>query len=224
LSGTVRSKTGGSPPGRAWGGLLVLKLSFMEDIWAIILAAGESKRMGFPKMFLPFNGSTMIENVIRNIKSSKVDNMIIVSGAGSEKLSELVSGLNANCCYNNNYKEGMLSSVLCGIRNLPADFRAVLVFQGDQPLIAPETINKVIDAYRSSGKGIVIPVFEKKRGHPLLIDRKYRDETEKLDPDKGLRSLADKFSGDVFEVETVDPGILRDFDTFHEYIKELNQI
>lgn len=196
----------------------------MEEIWAIILAAGESKRMGFPKMLLPFNGSTMIENVIRNVKSSKVDNSMVVLGAGCQKLTELVSGLNVNYCCNNNYKEGMLSSVLCGIRNLPSDFEAVLVFQGDQPLINPLTINTVIEAYRSSGKGIVIPVFEKKRGHPLLIDRKYRNETEKLEPGKGLRSLAYRFSDDVLEVETDDPGILRDFDTFDEYKIELNQI
>ena len=106
---------------------------------------------------------------------------MVVLGAEKETLTDLVRKLSVQHCYNDNYKEGMLSSVKCGFRNLPSDFEAVLVFQGDQPLITPKVINTVIEAYRSSGKGIVIPVYKKKRGHPLLIDRKYRNEIEKLD-------------------------------------------
>jgi molybdenum cofactor cytidylyltransferase len=118
----------------------------------------------------------------------------------------------------------MLSSVKCGIRNLPSDFDVVLVFQGDQPLISSHTINKTIDAYLLSGKGIVIPVFENKRGHPVLINRKYKAEIEKIGIENGLRSLAHQFPDDVLEITTDDPGILRDFDTYEEYKKETNQI
>jgi molybdenum cofactor cytidylyltransferase len=196
----------------------------MGGLWAIILAAGESKRMGFPKMLLPLNGISMLENVICNIKGSVIDNTLVVLGAEREAITELVSKTSVTYCFNDNYKEGMLSSVKCGFRNLPSDFEAVLVFQGDQPFIFPEVINRVIEGYRSSGKGIVIPVNEKKRGHPILIDRKYLKEIEMLDQQEGLRSLSRKFSEDVLEVETDDRGILRDFDTYDEYKKELNQI
>ena len=196
----------------------------MGGLWAIILAAGESKRMGFPKMLLPFNGISMLENVIRNIKGSVIDNTLVILGAEREALTELVSKSSVTYCFNDNYKEGMLSSVKCGFRNLPSDFEAVLVFQGDQPFISSKVINMVIEGYRSSGKGIVIPVYEKNRGHPILIDRKYRKEIETLDKQEGLRSLSRKFSEDVMEVKTDDRGILRDFDTYDEYKKELNQI
>jgi molybdenum cofactor cytidylyltransferase len=192
-------------------------------LWAIILAAGESKRMGFPKMLLTFNGKTMIENVIGNIIRSDIDNTIVVLGADRDILIELVKNSSVKYCYNDNYKEGMLSSVKCGFRNLPSYFDAVLVFQGDQPLISPKVINIVIEAYRYSGKGIVIPVYNNKRGHPLLIDRKYRSEIGKLSAHQGLRSLSYQFSDDVLEVETDDSGILRDFDTYEEYKKEVNQ-
>jgi molybdenum cofactor cytidylyltransferase len=195
----------------------------MNGIWGIILAAGESKRMGFPKMLLTFNGKTMIENVISNVKGSDIENIIVVLGADREVIAETITHLQLKCCFNDSYKKGMLSSVQCGFKDLPSDFKAVLIFQGDQPLITPREINRVIEAYNLSGKGIVIPVHNKMRGHPLLIDRKYRDEIEKLDSRDGLRSLAYRFSDDVMEVETDDPGILRDFDTNEDYLKEINQ-
>jgi molybdenum cofactor cytidylyltransferase len=196
----------------------------MGEFCAIILAAGESKRMGFPKMLLTFEGRTMIENVIANVTESKVAKIMVVLGAYREALVEQIGKLPVKYCYNDNYKEGMLSSVQCGLRNISSDYNAALVFQGDQPLITPNAINSVIDAYLSSGKGIVIPVYDAKRGHPLLVDLKYRDEIEKLTPDEGLHSLSNKFPDDVLEVETTESGILRDFDTLDEYIEGINQI
>lgn len=196
----------------------------MAEIWAIILAAGESKRMGSPKMLLPFMGITMIENVIANVSGSKVDNIMVVLGADRDSIVKLIRTKAVNYCYNENYKDGMLSSVMCGFRNIPIDHSAVLVFQGDQPLITPKAINSVIEVYLSSGKGIVIPVYESKRGHPILIDRKYRNEIQKLNPAEGLRSLALKYSDDVLEVNTDVAGILRDFDTYDEYKNEINKI
>jgi molybdenum cofactor cytidylyltransferase len=195
----------------------------MGGIWAIILAAGESKRMGFPKMLLPFNGKPMIENVISNVAASEVENILVVTGANKELLTDIIIKTSVNICYNADYKDGMLSSVRCGFRNLPADFEAVLVFQGDQPLIKPDVINSVIGAFISSGKGIVIPVFDKKRGHPILIDRKYRSEIEKLNCDEGLRSLSYRNSEDVYEIEIKDKGILRDFNTLEDYNMEINK-
>jgi molybdenum cofactor cytidylyltransferase len=195
----------------------------MGELWAIILAAGESKRMGSPKMLLDFKSGTMIEKVIANVKDSKVSNIMVVLGAYKEAIIDQIGKLTVKFCYNDNYKEGMLSSVQCGFRNIPSDCKAVLVFQGDQPLITPSVINTVIEAYWMSGKGIIIPVYMSKRGHPILIDRKYSDEIEKLDAGNGLRSLAYRFYDDVLEVNTDESGILRDFDTYEQYRKEINQ-
>jgi molybdenum cofactor cytidylyltransferase len=193
-------------------------------IWAIILAAGESKRMGFPKMLLTFNGKPMLENVIINVINSDIDNTIVIFGSENKDLEAISGRLRVRHVYNKNYREGMLSSVQCGFRNIPENSDAVLVFQGDQPLISTFTINKVIRAYRSSDRGIIVPVYEKKRGHPILIDIRYRNEIEKLDPQVGLRSLTYNFSDDVLEIETDDPGILRDFDTYSDYKKEINKM
>lgn len=195
-----------------------------KKIMAIILAGGESKRMGTPKMILPFMGKTMLGKVIENVTGSAVDSTLVVLGSENEKITSIVESSPVKYCYNYNYKEGMLSSVICGIRNLPDKTDATLIFQGDQPLIPPIVADMVIEAYLSSDKGIVMPLFRGKRGHPLLIDMKYRDEIEKLNPGKGLRSLSEKFNEDILEVETNEPGILKDFDTFEEYTREINQI
>lgn len=194
-----------------------------SELWAIILAGGESKRMKAPKMLLPFKGKTIIEKVIENVTSSDVHKTVVVLGAEHDTIIKVITGLPVTHCYNDNYKEGMLSSVKCGFRSLPDDFEAVLVFQGDQPMIRPLAVNKVINAWRKSGKGIVVPVFEKKRGHPLLIDRKYKEEIEKLNDGEGLRSLAIKFHSDVLEVDVNAPEILRDIDTQEDYLNEINQ-
>lgn len=180
--------------------------------------------MGFPKMLLDFNGKSMLESVITNVVESEVDVIFVVLGAFREELEKIVSKTFAKCCYNDDYKNGMLSSVKCGFRNIPSGSEAVLVFQGDQPLITPKVINEVVKAFRNSGKGIIIPVHKNRRGHPLMVDKKYFHEIVKLDPGEGLRSLSRKFPDDIYEVVTDEAGILRDFDTFEEYKNEINQI
>ena len=189
----------------------------MSEIMAIILAAGESTRMGKQKLLLPFQGKTIIEKVIKNIEASGADSTFVVVGSHRNDVINVIGRLNIGICYNEDYKQGMLSSVKCGIRSLPVSCEAVLVFPGDQPMIPPTVINKVIHAYINSGKGIVIPTFKKKRGHPLLIDRRYFEEVEKLEEHEGLRALAGKFIEDVLEVETGKNGILKDIDTREEY-------
>jgi molybdenum cofactor cytidylyltransferase len=175
-----------------------------------------------PKMLLPYMGKTIIEKVIENVISSNVEKVLVVIGADHEAVIKVISGLQVTYCYNEHYKEGMLSSVKCGFKSLPDNFNAALVFQGDQPFINSGTINKIIAGYRKSDKGIAIPVYKEKRGHPILINSKYRNEIEKLNADEGLRSLAGKFHKDVLEIEINAPEILRDIDTKEDYLDEIN--
>jgi molybdenum cofactor cytidylyltransferase len=191
----------------------------MLGIWSIILAAGESKRMGFPKMLLPFGDTTIIETVIKNVSQSDANDILVVLGAEREAIARKVKKTKARFCFNEKYKEGMLSSVKCGFNNLPFDFNAALIFPGDQPMIKTKTINAIIDAFLFSGKGLIIPVYKNKRGHPLLIDKKYMAEIANISPSIGLQLLSDRFSEDVFEVKTEDPGILEDIDTYEEYLQ-----
>ena len=195
----------------------------MSEIWAIVLAAGESKRMKVPKLLLPFGEKTMIEKVIENVIQSEVFRILVVLGSYRDEILGAISHLPVSCCYNEDYSKGMLSSVQCGLRNLPVQYDAVLFFPGDQPMIEPYVINTIIDTYRKTGKGIIIPVYRRKRGHPLLVAFKYRNAVETLSDEESLRSLALKYRNDVFEVNTRSPGILKDFDTKKDYLNEINK-
>ncbi len=196
----------------------------ISEIWAIILAAGESKRMKVPKMLLPFDGKTMIEKTITNVINSEVFNTLVVLGSFRDEICGAIGHLSITACYNDNYREGMLSSVQCGLRNIPVSAGAVLIIPGDQPLIESVVINRVIGAYRRSKKGIVMPVFKGKRGHPLLVDKKYIEEIKRYGGNEVLRSLAKLHKDDVLEVSVNTEAILKDFDTKEDYLIEINKM
>ena len=194
----------------------------MGNSWALILAAGSSRRMGSQKLLLPFGQNTIIGTVIDNVLNSSVENVMVVLGANQEKVRDAIGNLPVRFCYNKEHEKGMLSSVICGIRALPQEAVAALIFLGDQPGIPPAVTNKVIDAYMEELVGIVIPVHNHRRGHPLLVDMKYRKEIEHLDLEEGLRALRHHFPDDVMEVEVDEPGILVDIDTREDYKNATN--
>jgi molybdenum cofactor cytidylyltransferase len=190
-------------------------------VWAIILAAGESKRMGKPKLLLPFGEKTIIETIVATVVSSKAEKALVILGSDQEKIEEKIKNYPVKVVYNRGFRSGMLSSVQCGFKALHEETRAVLVVLGDQPKISTTVINKLIDAYKSSGKGIVLPVYKKERGHPVLIDMKYREEVENLSPEVGLRGTVYNHPEDILEVEVETPSIFQDIDYKSDYEREL---
>ena len=186
-------------------------------IWAVVLAAGESLRMGRPKLLLPYGERTIIETVVGNVVSSKVDGTVVVLGGARRKIEEKLRAFPVKRVVNRAYKEGMLSSVRRGLSALPASARAALFVLADQPDISPAVINSLLEAYRGGGKGIVLPVFKKKRGHPLLVDLKYRRDIESLSSDIGLRGLFLEYGEDILEVRISSPAVLKDIDRPEDY-------
>lgn len=194
----------------------------MGNNWAIILAAGSSRRMGSQKLLLPFGENTIIETVIDKVLNSSIDHVMVVLGPKQESILKVIGKRPVQFCHNKEHEKGMLSSIICGIRALPADAVSALIFLGDQPGIPPTVTNSVIEAYNEELFGIVIPVHDHRRGHPLLVDMKYRKEVEKLDLEEGLRALRHHFPQDVLEVEVDEPGILMDIDTSEDYKNATN--
>lgn len=195
----------------------------MDKIWAIILAAGKSTRMKQQKLLMPFNRKTIVETVISRIIPVLKSNIMVVLGSNRVEIENKIKDYQVESCYNQNYEQGMLSSVVCGFNSLPDNVEAAMVFLGDQPQISTEVIRAVINAWKQSEKGIIIPTFNGKRGHPVLIEIKYKAEINRLDPDKGLRQLMQNFSDDIVEAEVAESEILRDIDTPADYQFEIEK-
>ncbi|MBE0528063.1 MAG: nucleotidyltransferase family protein, partial [Thermoleophilia bacterium] len=153
-----------------------------------------------------------------------ISNPLIVLGSDHEAILKIIRGHKVSHCYNENYRNGMLSSVQCGLASLADRRSAALIIPGDQPMIDAAQMKRVMKAWHESGKGIVMPVHNGKRGHPLIVDMKYKPEVMSLPESKGLRALAEQHPDDVMEVETDDPAVLRDIDTHQDYLGELNLI
>jgi len=192
-------------------------------VWAVILAAGESKRMGEAKLLLPFGEKTIIETVIDNVIKSKVEKILVVVGSGREEIEQRIKNYSLKIAFNPDFRSGMLSSVHAGFQALPEYTQAALVVLGDQPSISASVIDELIDAYKRTRKGIVLPVYKCERGHPVLIDMKYRSEVENLSPDIGLRGTVYNHPEDILEVEVKNQSILKDIDYIENYKKELKK-
>jgi molybdenum cofactor cytidylyltransferase len=188
-------------------------------IWAIVLAAGESRRMGTPKLLLPFGRSTIIESVVQNLMESSLDGILVVLGHRWPGILDKLKNYAVETTVNPHYKNGMLSSVQWGFQKLPGEARAALVVLGDQPKISARTVDLIISAYRSGHKGIVLPKHKGSGGHPLLVDVKFRREIQSLNPAAGLRSLLSRHPDDILGVEIEASSILQDIDNKEDYRK-----
>jgi molybdenum cofactor cytidylyltransferase len=190
-------------------------------IWAVILGAGESKRMGEPKLLLTYGKRTVIETVVGTTLDSRVDQTLVVLGSEWRKIRRIIRAFDVQIAVNLRFREGMLSSIQRGISALPRACQAAVIVLADQPALSARVIDSLIEAYSRRKKGLVIPVFRKKRGHPLLIDLKYRQEIGKLDPRIGLRQLLQKHPQDILEVVVSSPAVLGDIDTREDYKRAL---
>jgi xanthine/CO dehydrogenase XdhC/CoxF family maturation factor/CTP:molybdopterin cytidylyltransferase MocA len=190
-------------------------------ISAIILAAGESRRMGSPKLLLPYLDKTIIEKVIEQVLQSEVKHIIVVLGSEKDKIRNQIRDYPVIIAENPDYQNGMLSSIQTGLRALPDDTDAVMLLLGDQPMVTGPVIDQLTDTYRHSDKGIFIAVHKEKRGHPIIIKIKYRKEIEQLTFKNSMHDFTRKFAQDILEVETGTQDILRDIDTPEDYHKEI---
>ena len=188
-------------------------------IWALVLAAGESRRMEEPKLLLPFGRTTIIETVVQNLMESSLDGILAVLGHRWQGILDKLKNYAVETTVNPDYKNGMLSSVQWGFRKLPRDAQAALVVLGDQPGTSVRTIDLVIRAFRSGDKGIVLPTHKDSGGHPLLVDMNYRREIQSLDPAVGLRSLLSRHPEDILRVAVKAGSGLQDIDNPEDYRK-----
>src|SRR5438445_1991225 len=159
-----------------------------DQLAAIILAAGRSKRMGAFKPLLPFGDKTVIRSCLDNLRAAGVEEIVIVVGHRAEDLRSHLETAGVTFVTNPNPDSEMSISIALGIAGLSANSRAVLITPADHPAVPPQTIRELIEKWRGGAK-LIQPEFEGKGGHPVLIDLSYRDELTNLNEKFGLRGF-----------------------------------
>jgi len=193
----------------------------MVKVSAVLLGAGESKRMGVDKLSLPWGKRTVFDHCLRTLLQSEVEEVIVVLSNRTKELMAHVRGGRVKVVMNPYYRRGMSTSIRRAIQAIHLRSQGILIALGDQPLLKTRTVNALIRVFIGNKGGIVVPSFKGRRGHPVIFDRKYEKELLKLRKDAGGRSILRRYSESVLELRTRSEGVVKDMDTWEEYKKEL---
>ena len=194
-------------------------------ISAIVLAAGEARRMGQFKLLLPWEGKTILEHVLDNLLQSQVNEVILVLGHEAHRILKRIPTQKIKVVINTDYREGMSSSLRKGLAAMKEKSTAFLVVLGDQPGIRKEIINQLIQSFHQSRekRKIVLPTYKGRRGHPVLFSIQYHEEILRLRGDIGARQILKDHPEHTIEVEIDSDTILLDIDTPEDYNKFLKR-
>ena len=184
---------------------------------AIVLAAGQSKRMGKLKPLLKFNDTTFLGQIISVLKLSNVDKVTVVLGAEAETIRKSIDFSGTNIVINKDYQRGQLSSLNAAIEEIPQETDAILVCLVDNPFISEEVVNKIISKFKETNNPIIVPVFNTRRGHPTLFSRSLFHELLNAPKEQGARFVVYSNEEKVLEVETCQSSILVGIDTPDDY-------
>lgn len=191
-------------------------------IVAVVLAAGESSRMGRPKALLPIEGIRFIEKIVSSFQSTKVGKILVVLGHNAEEMRQKIADLPVLIVVNNEYKKGQLSSLVAAIRDIQsrqssAELDGILVHLVDHPYVNPILVDVMIDRFYESKKLIVVPRYHGRRGHPVIFSRSLFSELLTAALDQGAKTVVHAHQKDTLEIDTEDEGVTIDIDTPEEY-------
>jgi CTP:molybdopterin cytidylyltransferase MocA len=185
-----------------------------RKIGAVVAAAGLSSRMGAFKPLLPFDGVTVIERCIANLRMAGASEIVVVTGHRAGKLTERLANSGVTVVHNPLYAETQMFDSLClGLRALPADCDTILLTPGDVPLVKPETVRALLAAEA----GFACPVCAGRRGHPVALDAKWLAALLRYAGEGGLRGAVKAIGIPTAEVEVDDAGMPLDLDTPADY-------
>ena len=181
-------------------------------IGAVILAAGYSSRMGAFKPGLHIGDETVISRLVGSFRSAGISDIVVVSGHNRQELLSLINGLEVTESYNEKYPEGMFTSIQAGVQKTDKALRGFFLIPVDCPLLEAETIDLLVSNIRDDSS-FVVPCYRGKKGHPLYIPMKYRDEILSYDGTNGLKGITDKYDDQMIRIETGRESTVMDMDT-----------
>lgn len=189
-------------------------------ISGILLAAGESKRMQPDfKPLLKWGKRTVVGECVHQMRNSQLADIFVVLGHREADVRARLAGTGVQFAVNKDYANGMLSSIKTGLAMLGPNTDAVLIALVDQPMVKSYVINKLIDAYGDGSKGIIIPTYQGKHGHPIIVSYGYFDEIMQLDEanPEGLRAFINAHKNDWLEVPVETSAVIEDIDVPEQY-------
>jgi len=181
---------------------------------AVILAAGQSRRMGRAKALLSFRGKTFVEHLIRVTRHPRVGITRVVLGAGAEAIRAKLPALKpASIVVNPDWRSGQLSSIQAAIRRVTAEeTEGMILCPVDHPLISAQLVAQLIGAFDATSKQIVLPVYQGRRGHPVIFSASLYYELLTASPEVGARQVVWAHAQDVAEVATDEEGVILNLD------------
>lgn len=176
---------------------------------AVILAAGESSRMGSPKALLPYQGRPFLEHMREVTRHPKVGFTRVVLGANAEEIRSKLRLDAGTVVVNPNWRQGQLSSLHAALRSLPASATdGILLCLVDHPLISAALVNELIEKFYTAGKPIVLPTYMGRRGHPVIFSSSLYPELLAAPLGQGARTVVRAHAAEVVEVPTEEEGVV----------------
>jgi molybdenum cofactor cytidylyltransferase len=186
----------------------------------IILAAGESTRMGSPKALLQIGDKSFAQRIVDTLIASRVLDIVIVLGADAEPIQDQLNWFEGKTVINREWTKGQLSSVLVGLRAVEQqDLYGVLIWPVDRPLVSRHVIVGMLHQFWTKQKKIVVPIYKGRRGHPVLFGKELFHELERAPMEFGARSVLQARPDDVLEYQTDEEGVLINIDSPEDYQK-----
>lgn len=187
-------------------------------IAAVVLAAGQSKRMGRPKMTLPWGNTTVIGRVVQVLSEAGISPIWVVTGGSHAEVEEALQGSPARTIFNSDFaNDEMLVTFQVGLAALGQGVEGALVVLGDQPQIETGVVESVTAAYRSSHAPLVVPSYHMHRGHPWLLDRSLWPSVLSLHSPATLRDFLNENASQIDYLPVLTDSILLDLDTPADY-------
>lgn len=186
-------------------------------ISAILLGAGESKRMGVNKLLLPWGRKTVFEHCLNTLLRSRIREVIVVVNDRIKEAVGPVRRKKLKLVINPDYKKGMSTSIRKGLKRIDPRSDGILISLGDQPVLKTRTVNALVRAFGQGEGKIVVPSFRGRKGHPVIFHRRYKKELLTLKGDMGGRSILLRYPERIKTVPVRSEGVIRDIDTWKDY-------